>query len=207
MRIGIGKSFGSFHIGTSIRVKGIGKGLWYLIALPFYLMYYIFYLMYYICIWPFVAIYRLVTKKKKVNKAAATAEASRYLEILKSSSKICSETKNPETFFSRMSLIDETIDKLIVYEGVVCFSGEKPSDVKQEINSNRVQIINEFIERYAKDVRIKIYELKTKSSKINKANAFYNILNEYSDKMPDECIIKLTEVADQLKVIANQNIE
>ena len=200
MRIGIGKSFGSFHVGTSFSTKGIGKGLWYLIAFPFYLMYYV-------CIWPFVAIYRLVTKKKKVNKVTATAEASRYLEILKTSSKICSETKNPETFFSRMSLIDETVDKLIAYEGVVRFTGENPSDVKREINSNRIQFINDFIERYAKETRIKIYELKTKSSKINKANAFYNILTEYSDRIPDECVVKLTEVAEHLKVIANQNNE
>lgn len=197
MRIGIGKSFGSFHVGTSFSTKGIGKCLWYLFASPFYLMYYI-------CIWPFVATYRLVTKKKKVNKATATAEASRYLEILRTSSKICSETKSPETFFSRMSLIDETIDKLITYEGVVHFTGEKPSRIKQEINNNRVQFVNDFIERYAKDTRIKIYELKTKSSKINRANAFYNILTEYSDSMPDECIVKLTEIAEHLKVIANQ---
>ena len=200
MRIGIGKSFGSFHVGTSFSTKGIGKGLWYLIASPFYLMYYV-------CIWPFVAIYRLVTKKIKVNKTVATAEVSRYLEILQNSSKICSETKNPETFFSRMSLIDETIDKLITYEGVIHFTGEKPSRIKQEINNNRVEFVNDFIERYAKDTRIKIYELKTRSSKINKANAFYNILTEYSDRMPDECIVKLTEATEHLKFIANQNNE
>ncbi|MBQ7962856.1 MAG: hypothetical protein IJ289_09680 [Clostridia bacterium] len=200
MRIGIGKSFGSFHIGTSVSTKGIGKGLWNLIVWPFYLMYYV-------CIWPFVAIYRAVTKKKKVKKATATAEANRYLEILNESSKICSETRNPETFFSRMSLIDDTIDKLITYEGVIHFTGEKPSEVKQKFNSNRAQAVNDFIERYAKDTRIKIYELKTKSSKINKANAFYNILYEYSDKMPSESIAKLTEIAEQLKSLANQNIE
>lgn len=200
MRIGIGKSFGSFHVGTSFSTKGIGKGLWYLIAFPFYIMYYI-------CIWPFVAIYRLVTKKKKVNKAIATAEASRYIEIIKTSSKICSETKNPETFFSRMSIIDEAVEKLIAYEGVVRFTGENPSDVKRNFDSNRIQIINDFIERYAKETRIKIYELKTKSSKINKANAFYNILTEYSNQMPDECIVRLTEVAENLKVIANQSNE
>ena len=61
MRIGIGKRMGSFYVGTSMSTKGIGKVLWYLIASPFYLIYYV-------CIWPFVAIYRLVTKKKKVNK-------------------------------------------------------------------------------------------------------------------------------------------
>ena len=200
MRIGIGKSFGSIHVGTSVSTKGMGKGLWYLFTWPFYLMYYM-------CIWPFIAIYRSVTKKKKVNKAAATMEASRYLEILQNSSKICSETKNPDTFFSRMSLIDETLDKLISYEGVVRFTGEKPSSVKQEFNSNRVQAVNDFIERYAKDTRIKIYELKTKSGKLNKANAFYNILNEYSDKMPAESVAKLTEITEQLKDLACQNIE
>jgi hypothetical protein len=134
-------------------------------------------------------------------------EASRYLEILQNSSKICSETKNPDTFFSRMSLIDETLDKLISYEGVVRFTGEKPSSVKQEFNSNRVQAVNDFIERYAKDTRIKIYELKTKSGKLNKANAFYNILNEYSDKMPAESVAKLTEITERLKDLACQNIE
>lgn len=207
MRIGIGKSFGSFHIGTSVSTKSLGKGFWLLFTWPFYLLYYTCVLMYYICIWPFVAIYRAVTKKKKVNKAAATAEATRYLEILHDSSKICDETKNPETFFSRMSLIDETLDKLISYEGVVRFTGEKPSAAKQEFNSNRVQAINDFIERYARDTRIKIYELKTKSGKLNRANAFYNILNEYSDKMPAESIAKLTEIAEQLKELANQNAE
>lgn len=200
MRIGIGKSFGSFHIGTSISTKGMGKGLWYLFTFPFYLMYYM-------CIWPFVAIYRAVTKKKKVNKAATTAEATRYLEILHDSSKICDETKNPETFFSRMSLIDETLDKLVSYEGVVRFTGEKPSAAKREFDNNRAQAVNDFIERYARDTRMKIYELKTKSGKLNKANAFYNILNEYSDKMPAESIAKLTEIAEQLKELANQEVK
>lgn len=104
-------------------------------------------------------------------------------------------------FFSRLGLIDETIDKLVSYEGVVRFTGQKPSDVKTEFNRNRVQTINDFIERYARDTRIKIYELKTKSGKLNKANAFYNILNEYSDKMPDACVAKLTEITEQLKIL------
>lgn len=200
MRIGVGKKIGSFYIGTSMSTKGIGKGIWYFFTWPFYLMYYI-------CVWPFVAIYRKITKKKKANKAIATAEASRYFEILQTSLKICSETKNPETFFSRMSLIDETIDKLIAYEDVVHFTEGKPTDIKNDIDSNKEQFVNDFIERYAKDTRIKIYELKTKSSKINKANAFYNILNEYSDKMPAGSIAKINEVSEQLKVIVNQTNE
>lgn len=198
MRIGIGKSFGPVHVGASVSTKGISKGLWYFITWPFYFAYYVF-------IWPFVAIFRAVTKKKKVNKAAADAEASRYLEILGESSRICSETKNPETFFSRMSLIEETLDKLIAYEGIVKFTGLTPSVAKQEFYNNRVQSVNEFLERYAKDTRIKIYELKTKNGKLNKADAFYNILNEYSDKMPPASQIKLNWLTEQLRDIANQD--
>lgn len=195
MRIGIGKSFGSIHVGTSVSTKKLGKGMWLLITWPFYLMYYI-------CVWPFVAIYRAVTKKKKINKSIATAEAGRYLEILQESAKICSTTKNPETFFSRMDLIDETLDKLIEYEEIIRFTGEKPSIIKQKFNEDRTKNVDEFIDRYAKDARLKIYELKTKSGKLNKAKAFYNILNEYADKMSAESLAKFNEIANQLILLA-----
>lgn len=195
MRIGIGKSFGSFHVGTSVSTKGIGKGLWYLLMWPFYLLYYVF-------IWPLTVIYRAISKKARTYKAEAAEEADKHIEVLQTSLKTCTETKDPDVFFRNMSLIDKSFDNLITYEGFLRRCEKKPSEIKQEFNSNRVEFVNDFIERYAKDTRIKIYDLSTKSEKLNKANAFFKILNEYSELIPSESMAKLTVIAEQLKDLA-----
>ena len=182
MRIGFRKKIVGIYVGASTSTKGIGKILLYILFSPFYLMYYV-------CIWPFLAIYRAVTKKKKtekyVEKENTKQLASQYLRVINDCSKLIIETKNPKTFFSRYDLLLETLKKFSEIEENAPITGSKPSDELQRFLSLREDATNEFIDRYAQDTRIKIYELSTEKAKKNKANAFVNILNEYSDNLTE----------------------
>jgi len=201
MRIGIGKKIGGVYVGTSVSGKKAMNGLSMLILWPFYLIYYV-------CIWPFVAIYKAITKSNNKNKAiqaemnrARTAEAQNYLRIIQESSKICSETKVPDTFFSRLDLCFETVEKLKPYADILNAESQSLFADADNFQSARVSEINSFIDRYAKETRIKVYELATDKAKANKVNAFKNILSEYNDKMTQENIDYYLNIAREMEEI------
>ena len=51
-------------------------------------------------------------------------EAQSVLNVINSTLKIMSETKNPETFFSRVDLLRENIKKLANHGDVASFDGK-----------------------------------------------------------------------------------
>lgn len=63
MRIGWRKKIGSFYIGSSISTKKLGNGVAAIFMLPFYFVYFCFLFMYYVCVYPFVLLYRLISKR------------------------------------------------------------------------------------------------------------------------------------------------
>lgn len=179
MRIGYRKKIGGVYISGGTSTKGLGKGILSLFLLPFYLMYYV-------CIWPFIALYRLLSKNKKSLKSDAAMMAPQYLRIINDCSRIISETKNPETFFNRYDLLLETLSKFAEIEQYAPFKGEKPSAELYRLSSQREKDTDDFIDRYAQDTRMKIYELSSQKGKANKAEAFKNIMSEFSDRMTEE---------------------
>lgn len=183
MRIGYRKKVGSFYVSNSVNTKGAGKGCLSILLLPFYLMYYV-------CIWPFIAIYRLVSRKAKkeakIVRAEAAAMAPQYLRIINDCSRLVADTKSPEVFFDRYDLLLETLSKLAEIENVAPLKGARPSDELQRFLAIREEATGDFIERYARDTRTKIYELSTPKGKANKAEAFKNIMFEYADKMTED---------------------
>lgn len=182
MRIGYRKKVGKsgFYVRGSVSTKGIGKGLISILLSPFYLVYYV-------CVWPFVAIYKAITKKSRnkmeTEKANAKALASRYMKIINDCSKLIAETKTPDVFFSRYDLLLETLSKFAQIEGVAPISNGSPSAELTRLSELREEATNDFIKRYAVETRKKIYELTTKSAKENRAESFKKILGEYSDKL------------------------
>jgi len=159
MRIHFGTKIGGARIGTSVSTKGAGKALLNICLFPFYLLYYM-------CVWPFVALYRVITKKTKKDKAEAAMMAPQYLRIINDCSRLVGETKNPEVFFKRYDLLLETLSKLADIETVAPIKGEKPSVELQRISALREVATNDFIERYAQDTRMNIYKLSSEKAKI-----------------------------------------
>lgn len=185
MRIGYRKQIGKsgVYVGSSVSTKKLGKGLWSIILLPFYLVYYV-------CIWPFVALYRALTKKSRMQRAADTENARtlapQYLRIIQESSKLVSDTKSPEVFFSRYDLLVETLEKFAEIENSSPLTGDKPSEILPQTIAAREKATDDFIVRYATTTRMKIYKLTTDKAKRNNAEAFKKILGEYSEKMTEK---------------------
>lgn len=148
-----------------------------------------FYVLYYICIWPFVAIYRAVTKKSRkeaaAEKANAKALAPQYMRIINDCSKLVAETKTPDVFFSRYDLLLETLSKFAEIEGAAPIASGSPSAEFVRLSGLREEATDDFISRYARETRQKAYELTTEKGKRNKAEAFKKTLLEYSDKLTE----------------------
>ena len=200
MRIGIGKKVGSFYIGTSVSGKKATKGILLLFFWPFYLMYYIF-------VWPFVALHKHFSKQNNQSKLITYQEAQNLIRIAHDCGRICETTKNPDTYFSRLDLMLETNQKLAAVENKIKFQGVKPSQILAVFEAQKIDTINEFIDRYAKDIRLKIYDLSMEKAKINKANSFRNTLSEYNEKMQPENIEYYNIIADDLLELAKKPIQ
>lgn len=169
-------------MGGSVSSKGIGKGIISILMIPFYVLYYI-------CIWPFLAIYKAVTKKSRkeaaIEKANAKAIAPQYMRIINDCSKLVAETKTPEVFFSRYDLLLETLSKFAEIEGGAPIVSGSPSAELVRLSGLREEATDDFISRYARETRQKAYELTTEKGKRNKAEAFKKTLLEYSDKLTE----------------------
>jgi len=170
MRIGFRKQIGGFYVGGSTSTKGMGKGCLSIFLLPFYLVYYM-------VIWPFVALYKLLTKNKRKAKAMAAEMAPQYLRIMNDCSKLIIETKNPEIFFSRYELLLDTLSKLIEIEKIAPLKGSSASSEFVRLSSLKESATNEFIDRYAQNIKEKMIALSTPKAKSNKAEIFKTSLN------------------------------
>ena len=196
MRIGVGKKIGNFYVGTSVSGKKAANGMAMLFLWPFYLMYYV-------CIWPFVALIKYLSKNTGQGKSLSAAESDSVKRVILSTAKVLSETKKPDTFFSRLDLLNDNINKL-KESNKSAIGKKKEKEAISELEKEIPGEINSFIDRYAKETRLKIYDLATEKAKINKANAFKNILMEYSDKMTPDNIEYCNKVADDLIKIATE---
>jgi len=200
MRIGFGKRIGGFYIGTSASTKEIGNGIIAILLFPFYFLYYV-------CIWPFVAIYHAINGASKREKANARMMANQYAKIAQDSAKLVNETKVPGVFFDRFDLLTENLSKMAAIERLLPPQKESPSAALARIEGSKAASVNAFIDRYAQETRLKMYELSTERGKKNKAEAFYNILSEYKTRMPDESVEYYTNVYEQLKILAQPKLE
>ncbi len=192
MRVSVGKKIGGVYVGTSVSGNSLLKAIYWFFAWPFYLLYYIL-------VWPFVKLYQR-SKKKNIRAFETTqktvevdgtifemmpAEARPSIDMLKKSFEeslnLIESTKNPDVFFERLSRAESLLKRLIAsYE--VCEIQNNSREVLREFKQDKESIINNFIERYAKDIRRKIYELATEKAKNNKADVFKKVLLEFSDQ-------------------------
>ncbi|WP_132995782.1 hypothetical protein [Sporanaerobacter acetigenes] len=125
--------------------------------------------------------------------------ASLYIKHIDDSVKIINSTKNPDTFFSRYDFLIERLNQLIDISGNVLYTGENPKDYLAELQNNKVDLFNSFINRYYEDVLSKINSLKTEKAKVNNANKFYDTLMKYEDYLEDNNKTEIDVLYSQLK--------
>lgn len=128
---------------------------------------------------------KLVMNKKQLIQATSQ-QAQRYIEISNDCVKIVNDTVNPNTFFDKLELLEDTSKKLVSLEKYLDFKGAKPSQALQEFNSQKQTAIKEFLIRYFTSILDKVDKLKTERGKMNQFQKFYDSLIPYFDLMNDE---------------------
>ena len=131
----------------------------------------------------------VVTSKKQAEFCSAG-----LLKIAYDSANLVNTTKVPEVFFERYHLLIDKLENLSKLECFKCFKGKLPSKNLQEINNNKVETINNFIDRYYNAILDKIKTLKTEKAKEKCVESFYKELSIYDDFMLQENIQKLSSV-------------
>lgn len=212
MRFGIGKRVGGVYVGASASGSSILKFIYWFFAWPFYLAYFIL-------VWPFVRLYKRSKKKKdflnattpqtvtidSVTYTMSSAEArsmiQRKKEIADDSIRLVQETKNPDVFFERLEKASDSLRELAAAY-TICGVENNAEEVLQKFNADREGLINNFIQRYAKDIRRKIYELSTQKGKSNKADVFRNVLLEYEERMSEGNLKYMENLYAELKGLA-----
>lgn len=212
MRFGIGKRVGGMYVGASVSGSSILKFIYWFFAWPFYLAYFML-------VWPFVRLYKRSKKKKdflnattpqtvtidSVTYTMSSAEArsmiQRKKEIADDSIRLVQETKNPDVFFERLEKASDSLRELAAAY-TICGVENNAEEVLQKFNADREGLINNFIQRYAKDIRRKIYELSTQKGKSNKADVFRNVLLEYEERMSEGNLEYMENLYAELKGLA-----
>ena len=116
------------------------------------------------------------------------SQALRDMEIIDDCIRLVKETKNVETFFGRLELLENKSIHLSSLEKYLDFTGAKPSQALQEFNEEKQIAIKEFLIRYFTSIMDKMDNLKTERGKINQIQKFYNSLTPYFDLMNEENI-------------------
>lgn len=125
---------------------------------------------------------RLIYSEEQLIKMAYSA-VERESKILKESADIVNTTVNPDTFFSRYSLMEEKLGDLIGFESYVKFKTALPSDELRKICNMKQDEINRFLVRYFIDTSNKSNDMKTVKGKRNKYQKFYDSLQKYYPDM------------------------
>lgn len=125
---------------------------------------------------------KLVLKEAELKKIT-DQKVFNNVRIIADSRKIVLETKNPDTFFERLSLLDEMSMELLNIEKYITLSGASPRELRQEFCDQRQEAIKQFLVRYFCSVLDKVEKLKTDKSKLNNYQKFYDSLQPYYKEM------------------------
>lgn len=125
MRIGYRKKIGKsgLYVSSSVNTKKMWKGLISIFLIPFYILYYV-------CVWPFIAIYKAVTKNGKTKASAGNGETDAPHSE--------NNSKKPTT--KRWWLWP--VIAVIAISAVIGSTGSDKKDEKQDIDQNSVDAEN-----------------------------------------------------------------
>lgn len=184
---GTGLSFSS-KIGSKKKKKG-GLGLFaFIFLLPFYLMYYV-------CIFPFVGLFKFIKSRSSERTDSALPESAdvansefeRQVQIYNESMKLLAETKDPETFFKCYKDAEQAVCAMMSIPDELGSYGEPTRAMREGLAQQKTELTNQFLDRYAKEVRMKAYELTRGRDK--KIESFKLVTSEYEAEMTQDSVI------------------
>lgn len=132
-----------------------------------------------------MGLFGLLTGKKKLS-ASEKEFVRRQEKILADCIRICSETDNIKTFFSRYSLAEKSAKMIAqaVGEDVKCLGGNSVSakGCLEMLENEKCAYTNNMLTRYIQKETVHILGLSR--GQIKKANGIAAIIEEYADDMP-----------------------
>lgn len=121
---------------------------------------------------------KLIMSKKRL-LAVAKSCATRDIKIMQDCSRILQSTNKPETFFSRLDLFNVQLNRLMIFQKHIRFSGVNPSRIYDTFQKEYQELLHNFLVRYFSDVFDHAEKLKTDKSKLARYQKFYDSLQPY----------------------------
>ena len=103
------------------------------------------------------------------------------LRIFDDSVRLFKETTQPETFFTCYDNACAAVFRMAEQTDASLVHNESPQTMIELLNREKTDVTNDFLDRFAKEIRMKAYEL-TRGRKA-KIESFYLITAEYDEKM------------------------
>lgn len=121
----------------------------------------------------------------RANLSQERYDVDRLWEIVNESLTIVTTTVNPDTFFSRYSLIFEMLEKIISQEGK---NNAAATEELEKLKQSKSKYVDAFIDKMWNDTLKRMGELKTERGKTNRVNKFREELKKYESEMTEENI-------------------
>jgi len=125
---------------------------------------------------------RLIMTEKQL-KEGTKNRVENDLRIIKDCIKILGETTNPETYFSRLELMEKNAYDLVIIGKYANLKGATSHEAFVEFLENKQISIKEFLIRYFTNVFDKAEKLKTDNGKLKQYQKFYDSLQPYYSVM------------------------
>lgn len=121
---------------------------------------------------------------------------NRYLQIFDESVNLFMSTNKPETFWGRYADAENAAAQMASMTDAPIVHNESPQEAVSMLSRDKSAATNAFLERYAREVKMKAFEL-TRGRKA-KVESFMLITSEYEDKMSDENISYRDELYEEM---------
>lgn len=112
------------------------------------------------------------------------SQLNRQLQIFDDSLKLIMQTNNPQTFFGRYDDAQRSAQAMAAMTSDAVVHGASPQEVVSMLQDQKAETTNLFLDRYAKETRLKAFEL-TRGRKA-KIEVFQLMTSEYDEQMPPE---------------------
>lgn len=113
-------------------------------------------------------------------------ETPPHFRIYKDCCSIIETTENPETLKNRLDLLKKQLEYFHTYESKgINLLTPSPSALFQTLESERDSYYIECFEKAFKTLAVKVTELKTKSSQVNRIEKFIQLIDEYKSELID----------------------
>lgn len=128
---------------------------------------------------------KLILSEAQLEKLSRQ-KAENSVRIAKDSSRIISETTDPDTFFSRFELLVQHSYQLVQLSNYIKFKGIQPQFFYQQVQTQKQTEIKSMLIRSWDNAVLKAEKLQTPTAKKKRYTKLYENLEKYESEMNEE---------------------